>query len=508
MTSSTIQSRALAFGLACFILGLADAHANGRDLSPLGVFASQTDVGSPALKGSTVYDPETQSYTLSGAGTNMWFDKDEFHFVYKPMKGDFILHTRTHFLGQGVNAHRKLGWIVRSALDTDSPHINAVVHGDGLTSLQLRRTTGGKTEEIRSELTGADVIQLERRGDRYTMSVARFGKPFVVSQCADLKLGDEVYVGLFICSHDPEVIEKAIFKDVRITIPAAEDLIPYREYLGSRLETLDVDTGDRRVLFRTAEGIEAPNWTPDGSTLIYNSRGKLFRFPLAEKKPVPLDTGFANHCNNDHVLSFDGKTLALSHHPQETDGKSVIYTLPATGGEPKRVTDYAPSYLHGWSPDGKYLTYTGQRNGDFDIYRISVDGGQEVRLTTAEGLDDGPEYSPDGKYIYFNSARTGTMQLWRMKPDGTGQQQLTHDELNDWFPHVSPDGKRIVFLSFAKDVAADQHPFYKHIYLRMMPIEGGDVQVVAYVYGGQGTINVASWSPDSRHLAFVSHTNW
>ena len=95
-----------------------------------------------------------------------------------------------------------------------------------------------------------------------------------------------------------------------------------------------------------------------------------------------------------------------------------------------------------------------------------------------------------------------------MKPDGSGQQQLTHDDLNDWFPHVSPDGKRVVFLSFSKDIAPDKHPFYKHVYLRMMPAAGGDPQVVAYLYGGQGTINVPSWAPDSRHLAFVSHTNW
>ena len=236
------------------------------------------------------------------------------------------------------------------------------------------------------------------------------------------KLGDEAYVGLFVCSHDTEVIERAVFRDVRITVPAAEDFIPYREYLGSRLETLDVDTGDRQVLCSTLEGIEAPNWTPDGTTLIYNSKGRLFRFPLAEKTPVPLDTGFANHCNNDHVLSFDGQTLGISHHPKEAGSKSVIYTLPAAGGEPKRVTTNAPSYLH------------------------------------------------------------------------------------DWFPHVSPDGKRVVFLSFSKDVPADKHPFYKHIYLRVMPIDGGEPQVIAYLYGGQGTINIPSWSPDSRHLAFVSNT--
>jgi Tol biopolymer transport system component len=283
--------------------------------------------------------------------------------------------------------------------------------------------------------------------------------------------------------------------------------VPYREYLGSRLETVDVDTGDRQVLMRTPEGIEAPNWTPDGSTLIYNSRGRLYRFPLADKHPVPFDTGFADHCNNDHVLSFDGQTLGISHQPRDNGGKSLIYTLPATGGTPQQVTPLGPSYLHGWSPDGKYLIYTGQRNGDFDIYRIPVEGGEEVQLTSAKGLDDGSEYSPDGKHIYFNSARTGTMQIWRMRPDGTGQEQMTRGEQNDWFPHVSPDGKRVLFLSFSKEIAAEEHPFYKPIYLRIMPIDGGTPKIVAYLYGGQGTINVPSWAPDSRRAAFVSHTN-
>jgi Tol biopolymer transport system component len=465
------------------------------------------DVGDPAKKGSTVYDDETQSYTLSGAGLNMWEDKDEFHFSYNKMKGDFIVSARAAFIGEGVNAHRKLGWMVRSNLETSSPHINAVVHGDGLTSLQFRRETGGTTEEITPPLTGADVIQLERRGDRYTMSVARFGEVFTVSELADHKLGDEVYVGLFVCSHEVDVIEKAVFKDVRITVPAAEDFVPYRDYIGSRLETVDMDTGDRRVLYTTEDAIEAPNWTPDGKDLIYNSQGRIYRFPLADAKPVLLDTGFATRCNNDHVLSFDGKTLGISSGDPEMNGTSIIYTLPVTGGTPKRVTETGPSYLHGWSPDGKYLIYTAERGGDYDIYRIKADGGKERRLTTTKGLDDGSEYSPDGKHIYFNSARTGTMQLWRMKANGSDQEQLTHGELNDWFPHVSPDGKRIVFISFPKEIPADDHPYYKHVYLRSMPIDGGEPTVIAYLYGGQGTINVPSWSPDNRHVAFVSHTD-
>lgn len=495
----------LTIGLG-FLASLLTLCAQESSLLPIGLFTSQTDVGAPALKGAAAYDPGQQSYKVSGSGKNMWFGQDEFHYVWKRIKGDFILCARAQFIGRGVNAHRKLGWMVRSALSAGSPHINAVVHGDGLTSLQFRRTDGADTEELKSPLTGADVIQLERKGSRYTMSVARFGQPWVSSDLSDLELGDELYVGLFVCSHDPEVTEQAIFKDVRVTVPAPKTLVPYRDYLGSRLETVDVDTGDRRVLYETPEGIEAPNWTPDGAALIYNSRGRLYRFPLAAQRPLPLDTGFATRCNNDHAISFDGKRLAISHHATEAGGKSVIYTLPIAGGTPQQVTLKAPSYLHGWSPDGKSLLFTGERQGAFDIYRIPASGGDEIRLTTAEGLDDGAEYSPDGQMIYFNSARTGKMHLWRMKADGSGQEQLTHDEFNDWFPHVSPDGKRVVFISFSKDVAPDDHPYYKNVLLRTMPVSGGAPTVVAYLYGGQGTINVPSWSPDNRRVAFVSHT--
>jgi TolB protein len=183
-----------------------------------------------------------------------------------------------------------------------------------------------------------------------------------------------------------------------------------------------------------------------------------------------------------------------------------VYTVPTTGGTPKRVTAKGPSYLHGWSPDGRWLVYVGQRNGDFDVYKIPVNGGNEIRLTSAPGLDDGPEFTPDGKYIYFNSVRSGRMQIWRMRPDGSGQQQITNDGFNNWFPHISPDGKWIVYIAFPLSVPADDHPFYKHVQLKLMPVGGGPARVIAYVYGGQGTINVPSWSPDGKRLAFVSNS--
>ncbi len=472
----------------------------------IGAFEGSTDIGSVLKPGSATYNPKTRQYEVAGSGYNVWFDHDEFHYLWKRMKGDFILYTRAAFVGKGVDPHRKVGWMVRKSLQGNAPHINAVVHGDGLTSLQYREAKGDSTQEIRSDLTGADVIQLERKGTTYTMRVARFGQPFVTEEVTNLDLGDEVYVGLFVGSHNKDVLEKGIFSDVRITVPAPDDLVPYRQYLGSNLEVLDVSTGDREIIYTSPKSLQAPNWTPDNKTLIYNSDGLIYTFDLATRQPKQLNTGSVTNNNNDHVLSFDGKMLGLSSGVDALGG-SIIYTVPVTGGEPKQITPKGPSYLHGWSPDGKTLTFTAQRNEEWDIYTIPSKGGKEKRMTTAKGLDDGSEYSPDGKYIYFNSNRSGDMQIWRMKADGSEQVSLTNSDFHDWFPHVSPDGKSIVFLSFLKEeVEAGDHPFYKHVYLRMMPVGGGEPKVIAYLYGGQGTINTPSWSPDSKKVAFISNT--
>ncbi len=489
------------------VLLMAASGSPAFSQQPLGLFEGHADIGAVKNAGSAVYDAGKEEYTVTGSGVNMWFDHDEFHMLWKRMAGDFILNARAEFVGAGVDPHRKLGWIVRASLDSNSAYADVAVHGDGLTSLQFRRTLAAPTEEVKSTLTGANVIQLERKGNTYTMSVARYGEPLVSEQLADLVLGDEVYVGLFVCSHNKEVIEKAVFRDVRIVIPPKDDYVPYRDYLGSHLEVLDIETGNRKILYSAPVSLQAPNWTPDGKALIYNSNGLVYRFDLEQKQPAVINTDFATSNNNDHVLTFDGTMLGISHHSKDHENKSIIYTLPVQGGKPKLITDLGPSYLHGWSPDNKYLIYTAERNGDYDLYRISAKGGKEKRLTDTKGLDDGSEYSPDGKYIYFNSVRSGTMQIWRMRANGKNPEQLTNDEFNNWFPHISPDGKWVVFLSYQKDVAPGDHPFYKQVYLRLMPFAGGKPKVLAYVYGGQGTINVPSWSPDSKKVAFVSNTD-
>lgn len=480
-------------------------HSSGQT-PPSNLFEKNSDIGNVKHTGSIKYDESEQSYTIRGSGANIWFDSDEFHFAFRKISGDFILRARIEFMGEGIDPHRKAGWMIRKNLDNDAAHASATVHGDGLTSLQYRPDKGVMMQEVKSDAIGPTIIQLERSGNKIRMQVAHVGEPFQKKQEIELDLGDKVYVGLFVCSHNADVLEEALFTNTRIIIPAGKDLVPYREFLGSNLEIMDVSSGHRKIIYQHPQSIQAPNWRPDNSALIYNHDGLLYNFSLKNNSPSRINTGFATSNNNDHVLSFDGKWLGISHHSEEHDGKSTIYMLPSEGGTPELVTPKAPSYLHGWSPDNKWLTFTGGRDGNYDIYKIPAEGGKEVRLTDADGLDDGPEYSPDGNYIYFNSNRSGTMQIWRMKPDGSAREQLTFDEYNDWFPHISPDGKWIAFLSYMPEVPSGDHPFYKHVYLRLMPYPEGQPNVIGYVYGGQGTINVPSWSPDSKKISFVSNT--
>jgi TolB protein len=274
----------------------------------------------------------------------------------------------------------------------------------------------------------------------------------------------------------------------------------------STLEKVNVRTGERTILAQFDDVIEAPNWTNDGKRLIYNSKGRIFSFDLDTRQSEAIDSKFATFCNNDHVLSPDNSRIAVSHHSIE-DRHSRIYILPLAGGDPVLITPMAPSYLHGWSPDGLTLAYCAERNGQYDIYTIPAIGGVETQLTDLPGLDDGPEYSPDGTYIWFNSTRSGLMQVWRMKADGSEQTQMTFDESNNWFPHVSPDNQTIAFIAYRKgDVEPGDHPANKNVEIRLMASAGGDTRTLVELFGGQGTINVNSWSPDSSELAFVSYT--
>lgn len=489
-----------------FLILLQPGFVSGQ-LQPVGMFEHHEDIGNPKIKGSVIYNSNDQTYTITAGGVNMWATSDQFHFLWKKIKGDFMITATVKFIGKGTDPHRKIGIIARENLTHDAKYADACVHGDGLTSLQFRDTAATQTEQIVISSFHPTDIELQRVGNTFIFSAATFGENYK-SVTKEVTLSDEVYAGLFICSHNADVMEKAVFSNVRIIIPPGKDYRPYRDYIGSHVEIMDVQTGLRKIVYSAPNSLQAPNWTNDGKYLIYNSDGLLYKFDIASGKPTILNSGFAKSNNNDHVISFDGKQMAISHHVGEKR-ISTIFTFPITGSDnPIKITseDSGHSYLHGWSPDGKKLIFTGQRNNQFDIWTIDIATKKETALTNSPVLDDGPEYTPDGKWIYFNSVRTGTMKLWRMKPDGSNQEQVTFDEYNDWFPHISPDGKWIVYIAFPKDIDPSDHPFYKKVYLKLMPASGGVPKTIAYLFGGQGTINVPSWSPDSKRIAFVSNT--
>lgn len=264
----------------------------------------------------------------------------------------------------------------------------------------------------------------------------------------------------------------------------------------------DLATGSERVVLATDQLVEAPNWSPDGKFIVFNGEGLIWRLdPEAGAQPERIDTGFATGCNNDHGISPDGTTLVISDKTET--GQSCIYTLPIEGGAPKRVTQNVPSWWHGWSPDGETLAYAAARDGAMGIYTIPAGGGEEICLTDGGGHYDGPDYTPDGEWIWFNSDRGGAMQLWRVRPDGSGMARMSDDERVNWFPHPSPDGAAVLYLAYQPGTQG--HPADREVELRVMNPQGGDIRTAASLFGGQGSINVPCWAPDSTAFAYVRY---
>ncbi len=487
---------------------LACAAAQAAD-SAIGIFESHGSLGATPKAGAIDYDASGGEYRVTGGGANIWAAEDAFHFAWKRLSGDVTITADVRFLGAGAVAHRKAVLMVRQDLTPGSAYADVALHGDGLTSLQFRPAAGAQTQEIRSAVTAPTRIRIERRGNRFTVFAGRPDEELTPSGPQTVELTDPVYTGIGVCSHDANVLETAVFSNVRIE--QRQQAERYR----SKITVFDLAARSTKVVYEADEVIEAPNWSRDGSFLLVNTGGSLYRLPMGgtgEARLEKINLGDGSYrCNNDHDFSPDGKLLAFSAS-SPSSRQSQVYLAHADGSGVKLLTPASPSYFHGWSPDGRWLAFVGRRDNRFELYRVPVTGGAEQRLTSAGAYDDGPDYSPDGKWIYFNSSRSGGWDIWRIPPDGAGPndmkaQQVTNDGLEDWFPHVSPNGRWMVFLSFPAGTSGHNDKM-DGVVLRILPTPGekvrpAKIEVLTKFFGGQGTINVNSWSPDSKRFAYV-----
>ncbi len=472
--------------LASYLLGPSVANSHSQaGASPLGVFEGNGDVGTVLQPGSVEFDPRTKAYTVTGSGENMWFASDAFQFVWKKASGDVMITADVSLVG--------------------TPYADAALHGDGLTSLQFRDQKAANTHEVQANVSGPLRLRLMKRGNRFYMWTASSGEPLQFAGCSTMvPLTGDYYVGIGVCAHNKDAVEKASFSNVEIATGRQPAPKPARY---STLETITVASTDARATYvspASRNAIGSPNWSPDGKTLLFDSNGEIRRLGVAGGKAETVHTGLFG-CNSSHGISPDGKLLAVS--AGATDGPSKILIVPVGGGQPRLLVSQMDSYFHGWSPDGSAISFSGLVSGKWNVYTIPVAGGQPKQLTDAGAFNDGPEFSPDGKFIYFTSDRGGgSTQIWRMKVDGSEPQQVTAGE--DWnnaFPHVSPDGTQLVFLNYPGGKRG--YGYSEDVLLRLMSLADQKVKVLAKFVGGAGSMDSPSWSPDSKRVAFVSYQN-
>jgi len=510
-------------------IGAAQTRGGG-----LGIFVNQSDVGSVVPPGVASFDAATGVYTIRSAGANLWVNVDGFHFVWKKVSGDVSLTADVKLADASPTAspHRKALLMFRQTLDPDAMYADAAVHGSGETALQYRRNKGDTTQDIAFNIGAPQRLRLEKRGDTITLFLSAHGEPLhQVGATIKLHFDGEFYAGLGVCAHNKDAVEQATFAHVELqpltasiapatAVPATPAPTPTSApapmALYSTLQTIAIDNNARMAfVIQTGKGqMEAPNWSRDGKTLIFNRAGKLWSVPAAEgngsiAEATPIDIGNASDCTGSHGLSPDGKWIAMTCTTPDHPGRRVYIVpaagaiVPATGSAPRIVTANPDSYFHSWSPDGKTILFTRPSHGTLNIFAISPDGGAETALTMGAGVSDDPDFSADGQWIYFNSDRAGGMQIWRMRPDGSAPEQVTFDEKHNWTAHPSPDGKSILILSYDKDVTG--HAANKDVTLRIINVADGKIRDLVEIVGGSGSDNVPNWAPDSTHFAFVSY---
>lgn len=488
----------------------------------IGIFVGSADVGTPSTvgPGTAVYDAAARTYRVTGGGENMWASADHFRYVWAKASGDVRIDATIDwvatFPADGTpDPHRKAVLVFRQTLDSDSVYADAATHGDGLTSLQWRETKGSVTNEVQTSLVGPSRLRLEKRGNYVSMSVAdRDGDFRPAGGAARVDFTGEFYVGIGVSAHNTGRLETAVFSDVSVARPPATT---GRTRRLTTVETISLRSRDRRAAYVVAQPgrIETPVWFPDDTNTIYFNDGGQLRRVQAEPPGTPpnptrlsvpqrFETGPIARVGADYGVTADGSTWAVTEVSAMPGAGPRIRTVPSTGGSAVATAIAAPARFGSWSPDGRTLLYTADRNGNLDVYCAPVSGGPETRLTSDAAVDEAPSFSPDGQFIYFTSTRSGSMQVWRMRADGTSPAAVTQDpDVENWFPRVAPNGQSLVFLTAARGSGA--RPADTDVSLRVMNLQTRAVTTIARLFGGDGTINGASWSPDSQYLAFISY---
>jgi len=484
----------------------------------LGIFQGSADVGRPSVigPGAARYDWRTRSYELTGGGANMWGTGDHFRYLWLKVSGDVALEASVRFTDSQPDSgeaqpHRKACLVVRQSLDSSAAYADAALHADGLTSLQWRDAPGAVTHEVQSATSAPTRLRIEKRGDYVSMYVAQGAEPLRPSGGATrLALSGPFYLGLGVTAHDSTRWETATFTDVRVArlAPATTD-----DAVVSTIETISLRSKDRRVAaVETASSpVVGAWWYPDSTRMLYFRDGdeQLSRvqadLPGRPASPNRIATpqrvrSTITSCRECQTADTGRRWSVRDDDSHTNPTLALSWTESASAAFVTGNADPELGMIARWSPDGSALVFASLK--DHQIYLVRARSREPSKLTT-RGRNADPVFSPDGRYVYFSSDRSGRWQLWRVNLDGSTPEQLTRDDAESSRPYVSPDGRSIAFLSF--DGATTNRGALRDARLRLLTLADGKVEELAKLLAGDSSLAAYPWSPDGQYLAFVSY---
>lgn len=373
----------------------------------LGPFSTISDVGELSRKTLVAFDRSSGIYFVSASGENIWGERDAFGFVWRELQGEASIGARVHLIGKSSQPHRKAGVMFRQSLAPDSIYVDAVVHGDGLTSLQFRAEAGGPTREIQCDRQEPTAIRLEKRGDYFQLFTSNEDGVYSTTGCMiKVILGTKFLAGLAVSAHDNAAFETARFSSVTVGLPP-----PRKSTTVSAIEIVPVDSLTRRVLWYSSQKLEVPSFTADGDGVCFREGGQIMKLSLVgSSEPILVGADNMDVCATAAPLSSPQRLSS-----RVSGGRSLVW-LETAEGKPRKLIDDGRSQWHPRiAPDAAsfvYLSGTARpldgkiAASDYLLILRALAGGEERTLAHLYG---GPgslglsPWSPDGKRVVFMS---------------------------------------------------------------------------------------------------------